>query len=425
VLVTLDTVRADHCSVYGYERDTTPNLSKLAESSVVFEAAYAPMATTGPSHATMFTSLYPRTHGFLKNGFMLDDRLETLAELLRGANYQTAAVVGSFAVSSKFGFGQGFDLFDEDFESANGSAAVRTWEGHEYTGPFDRDGLRVTDRAIRWLVEERDTSKPFLLWAHYFDAHSPYRPAPEFREFFRDRDGESESLASTVAAYDSEIREVDAAVGELTRFLEETGMLETTLVVVVGDHGEGLMQHGHMEHGLHIYEEAVKVPMIIRWPQQNAIKKRLREPVELLDLVPTVLEISGVDDSFEQAQGRSLALAMAGSIEMDPMRHVFLERRLYRVDRVGEFAVSGEKLGLRSGNWKLILARDEGTVELFDLSLDAGETINVAIDEKATVEALTHLIAAWYEDNTPLDVRSMEVMDDTTKEGLHALGYVD
>jgi choline-sulfatase len=425
LLVTLDTVRADHCSLYGYERDTTPNLRRIATRSAVFETAYAPMATTGPSHATMFTSLYPRTHGFLKNGYVLDEDLTTLAEVLHGQTYHTAAVVGSYAVSSRFGFSQGFDCFDDDFESDGRGKPGRNWEGIEVEGYFDRDGSHVTDRAIRWVSEEWDRSRPFVLWAHYFDAHSPYVPAPEFRNLFTSNQDEPESLASKVAAYDEEILEVDHAVGRLVDFLEASNLIGSTLLIVVGDHGEGLMQHGHMEHGLQLYEEAVRVPLVMSWPGHLGPPRILRESVEILDIMPTVLEMVGASTAGLSIQGRSLKSNIVDDEPLDPQHPVFIERRFYEAGPVGTFDVSGEKFAVRSGRWKFIVAPEEGTAELYDLLNDSGETVNVAQGHAEVSGRLRKLIDRWYTVNTPDVTMSGNNANDDDLDGLKALGYVD
>ena len=424
LLVTLDTVRADHCSVYGYGRDTTPNLQRLAARSVIFESAYAPMATTGPSHATMFTSLYPRTHGFLKNGYVLDEGFVTLGEMFHGMTYQTAAVVGSYAVSSKFGFSQGFDHFDDEFGSGGYRSFKQTWEGHTVDGLFDRDGSQVTDRAVRWLSDEWNPSNPFFLWAHYFDAHAPYAPAPGFRDVFHSDRDNPESLASIESAYDEEILEVDHAIGRLFDFLDASDLVNSTVVVVIGDHGEGLMQHGHLEHGLQLYEEAVRIPFLISWPRRIKKSRSVVQPVELLDLMPTILDLVGCDKPGP-GKGRSLRSVLVDDALLDPLHPVFFERRFYSPGRVGNFDVSGEKFAVRSGRWKFIVAKEEGTTELYDLTSDPGERLNLALRDADVSERMRRMIDRWYTINTPEARVQAEEIDEADLAGLRSLGYVD
>ncbi|NNE07752.1 MAG: sulfatase-like hydrolase/transferase, partial [Gemmatimonadetes bacterium] len=140
LLISMDTVRSDHCSVYGYHADTTPNLQRVAEGGACFDLAYSPTSTTGPTHASLFTSLYPMQHGVIKNGLNLDDRFTTLAERLREKGYQTAAIISSFVLDSKFGYGQGFDFYDDDLDWESSKTQRRSWEGHEVEHGFDRPG---------------------------------------------------------------------------------------------------------------------------------------------------------------------------------------------------------------------------------------------------------------------------------------------
>ncbi|MGH7898499.1 MAG: sulfatase-like hydrolase/transferase, partial [Candidatus Binatia bacterium] len=220
LLVTIDTLRADHCSTYGYARPTTPRLSELAASGVRFEVAYAPMATTGPSHGTMFTSLLPRSHGVLKNGLTLSDRPPTLAAALLAAGYRTAAVVSSYAVHRRFGLGRGFLTYDDDFTGARPSLTHKVfWEGHEVPGPFDRRADETRAKAVDWLERQgylearRSALPPFFLWVHFFDPHSPYDPPEPHRGRFALPSRDVAELDREIAAYDGEAHFADEEMG--------------------------------------------------------------------------------------------------------------------------------------------------------------------------------------------------------------------
>ncbi|MCK5571734.1 MAG: sulfatase [Bacteroidetes bacterium] len=428
LLVTIDTIRADHCSTYGYERLTTPTLSHVAEAGVLFRNAYAPMATTGPSHATLLTSLYPRTHGFVKNGLILDSEAQTLSEIMLESGYQTAAVVSSFPLAAKFGFDQGFGHFDDAFEGHGGEPRSKEWEGMVVKRHFDRDALVTTEKASDWLRLHRPSGKPFLLWVHYFDPHTPYNPAESHRQLFLERTGDDPvpgSLEHTVALYDAEIRETDDALGRLLKVVDEEGLADTTVLVIAGDHGEGLMQHGHMEHGVHLYEEAVRVPLIFSWPGNLTAGIEVWEPVQLLDVMPTLLEITGAVGSTSGQQGQSLAGVMTGRQRAEPERPVFLERRRYRPRRVGGSFVTGSKLGIRSGSWKYIEADEEGTRELFDLKADPLEMTNVVERHPEVAARLSQAIGIWL-DTTPAVFSSSDTLvSEEDAKMLEALGYVE
>jgi arylsulfatase A-like enzyme len=420
LLVTLDTTRFDHTSLAGYRRDTTPRLTALASEGASFELAYAPTSTTGPTHATLFTGLSPLRHGVLKNGVPMGPALETLAERLSALGWRTGAFVSSFVVSRRFGFDQGFDAFDDRFERATSTYTEAFWEGQAIRDAFDRRGNATTDRAIEWL-EANAGHGPLFAWVHYFDPHAPYVPPEGFAGRFEPADGDTR-LAREVARYDEEIAFADAELGRLLDALERLGLASRTLVAVTADHGEGLMDHGHMEHGVHIYEEQVRVPLVLRWPRRIA-PARFGEPVELSDLRPTVEALLGLGDgaSFE---GRSLADALSGGAALEPERPIHLYRRHFAGEQRGETFVRGEKFGVRIGRWKLIDGPEEGTRELFDLAVDPGERANLIEAEPQVAADLAARLAAWRAERTgeagaPLHVTPEE------RERLRALGYTE
>jgi len=420
LLVSLDTTRADHCSPYGYARDTTPSLARLAEAGLCFDAAYAPSSTTSPSHATMFTGQYPISHRVLSNGLDLAAQHRTLAEVLTEAGYETAAVVSSFVLHSKFGLGQGFSDYDDalPMEEALPRGDERTlYKGEELEDAFDRRAEFATSRALSWLERERDPARPFFLFVHYMDPHNRVAPPePYLTAFGNGPDGVA------VDRYDAMIAYTDQELGRLVDGLERLG-LEDTLVVVTGDHGEGLMQHGYMTHGVQIYEESVRVPFVVRWLPRVAAGTRILEPVELVDLAPTLLEVAGVGTELERAQGQLLTGALLGTGTLDPEREVFLFRRPYRETVKSGIPVSGVQYGLRVGRWKLIWGPDEGREELYDLVADPGEAVDRAADEPERVADMRARLGDLVAESSS----SAAVEDSSTevdREKLRALGYV-
>jgi choline-sulfatase len=173
LLVTIDTLRADHCSGYGYAWPTTPQLDELTRDGVRFAAAYAPTPVTGPSHATLFTSLHPHHHGVLSNGATLPPEAFTLAEILDEAGYDTAAIVSAYPLKAKFGLAQGFRSYEDDFPAADASLPQPRWEGQPLDEAYDRRAGATSDRALAWLAKRAPSGRPFFLWIHYFDPHSP------------------------------------------------------------------------------------------------------------------------------------------------------------------------------------------------------------------------------------------------------------
>lgn len=436
LLITLDTTRADHTSAYGYARPTTPRLEELVKRGIRFDAAYAPMATTLPSHATMFTALLPRSHGTLKNGIVVDGRLPMLAEVLAKNGYRTAAFLSSFVVAERFGLARGFGTYDDDFEKGQCKWDVGRWEGHEITDDFCRRGNLTRARSEKWLEangylgpepkpgSEAAQAPPFFLWLHFFDAHNPYDPPAEQRALFPPLGGPPSDLDRDIAAYDAEIHFADQEMGKLLDRLAAAGHLDDTLVIVAGDHGEGLMQHGWMLHGLQIYEEAVRVPFVVRWPAKLPVGKKIAEPVQLADLMPTVLELAGLamPQMERKPDGQSVAAALRGNTKLDSRRAVLLQRRSYARGWERGVAMKGEKHAVRVGSWKYIEAKDENTFELYDLASDPGEKRNVFADKPEERASLASTLQGWL--SSPLTSTAPRGVSEEDARRLEALGYV-
>jgi arylsulfatase A-like enzyme len=402
LVVTIDTIRVNRTSAYGYARDTTPTLARLAQSGVRFDDVYAPMATTGPSHASLFTSLYPRTLGYLNNFERLREGAPTLAEILAENGFETAAVVSSTPVSSSSGLARGFQYFDDRFDDG---------------GKLKRRARDTTARAERWL--RRQSEAPFFLWVHYFDPHAPYEPPLTYLARFAPLS--FDRFQWTLAKYDGGLRFTDDALGGLLESLDDLGLMDDTLVVVTGDHGEGLMQHGFLTHGPMLYEEDVKVPLILHWPDRLP-PMRLAGPVELRDVPRTVLEILEVP-APSALEGRSLLPAISGREPLRPDRTVFLQRRTYETENVHGIPVRGQKFGIRSGRWKYLEALEEGTSELFDLEQDPDELSNLAEVQPDRAAAMSELLQGLKAHSASPDAAEPQWTGEEV-ERLEALGYV-
>jgi choline-sulfatase len=360
------------------------------------------MATTGPSHASLFTSLYPLSLGYLDNFQRLNETAPTLAEILSQNGYDTAGVVSSTPLNTRSGLARGFQSFDDDFTDGG------------------KDKLRAKDttaRAARWL--RRPSEKPFFLWVHYFDPHQPY--APPIKYLARFAPPSFDRAEWRAAKYDAEIRFTDDEIGRLLEVLRSLGHLEDTLVVVAGDHGEGLEQHGFPTHGPLLYEEDVKVPLLLHWPGRLP-RAQVAGVVEIRDVPRTVLEILEVS-APSSLEGRSLLPAIIGQERIRPDRTIFLQRRTYAAKDVQGIPVHGRMFGIRVGRWKYLEAVEEGRKELFDLERDPGE-LNNLVDEKqeqvAVFSTLLREMAGQFD--TPSNSGSQWTAEDL--ERLEALGYV-
>lgn len=430
LLVTLDTTRADRCSAFGYERPTTPRLEALLPAAVRFTAAYAPMPMTLPSHATMFTGYLPRSHGVVSNNLVLSDDEVTLAELLRDAGYHTAGVISALPLARRFGIAQGFTDYVDSFAGAICDSPLPPHFRRAGAEAFCRRGDQTAELALEWLMSNgyagRDSADPeqppFFLWVHFFDAHAPYSPPPEHAALFPplgDESGDAER-----AAYDAEIHFADAQLGKILDYLEGAGLLDDTLLIVAGDHGEGLGDHGWWRHGPVVYEEAVRVPLLVHWPSTIPGGRTVEAPVALVDLAPTVLDLVGVKVPPSMGGARSLAAALLDEAELDAEHPVLLERKSHSARRGRSRKVQGEGLGVRVGAWKYFEAPEEQRRELYDLTRDPLELTNLIDVHPDEARSLAGLLEDWRRATSPPRVAPAAVTREDVRK-LRALGYVE
>ena len=390
LLVSIDTCRADHLSCYGYKRPTTPNIDALAREGAMFKTATTPVPLTTPAHSSMLTGVYPPTHGVHLNTYdHLADANVTLPKILREAGYQTAAFVSALPLDPQFRLNQGFDTYDGHFV------------GNEKKVVFShRAGEQVTRPALAWLDEH--ARQPFFLFLHYYDAHQPYEPHPPLTSAYTDD------------PYAGEIAYVDKCIGQVLDRLRALGVYDNTLVIVTADHGEGLGEHGELDHGLLIYQSTLQVPLVIRMPQGRQ-GLRVAGNVSLVDIVPTVLDLVGLK-SPEWLEGVSLRAALEGGPAADAERAIYGESL-----SAGTFGCSPLH-SLIEGPWKYILAP---RAELYDLSQDPGERANlvekqplVAQRLRARLETLLKTLQAAARQHGPSSVTPEAV------KRLESLGYV-
>src|SRR6202453_4164235 len=289
VLITIDTLRADHVGCYGYKQIKTPNMDGLAADGARFERAFAVVPVTLPSHSSILTGTYPMfsgMHDFSAN--KLSPLQPTLASVLKQSGYETGAVVAAAVLDSRFGLNQGFDFYYDHFDFNRLDEAN--------LDEMQRPGNVVADVALDWLG--KNSQKKFFLWMHLYDPHFPYHLAEPYSREYAGR------------PYDGEIAFADEQVGRLLRFLKAKGIYKNTVIVLCGDHGESLGEHGEKTHGFFIYNATMHVPLIIRLPEKDTTRV-VADPVSLVDLMPTVLGAIGVDVPT-QVQGRSLLSELRG-----------------------------------------------------------------------------------------------------------------
>jgi len=376
ILISIDTLRADHLGAYGYAHPTSPALDAIARDGVVFESAVSTSPWTAPAHASMLTGQYPNRHGLVTYRNKLDPRSPHLAERLRDAGYQTAAIVSASNVGSDYGFDRGFESF------------VQLPELH----PVESSG--VTEAAIAWLGK-RDETRPFFLFLHLFDLHNPYGAKPEYEaalvepydgdfsgdtlqllEVFQGRREMNErDLAHVVQLYDAGIRQVDDEIARLRSALEARGLFDRTLVIVTSDHGEEFRDHGGFLHAYSHYQELLHVPLFLRGPGLPR-GARIAEPVSLVDLMPTVLAYLGIEPAREQSGVDLRALWGADDAPPLPDRTLFSEAD--QTNRKPNIRRSA-----RRGSHKLLYNLRTRKIELYDLANDPAEQHDLAEEEPA------------------------------------------
>jgi arylsulfatase A-like enzyme/Flp pilus assembly protein TadD len=386
VLISVDTLRADHVGCYGAPDARTPNLDTIAAHGVRFAAAFSPAPLTLPAHATLLSGRDPHAHGVRHNSIHRFPRgMPLLAGQLAQAGYATAAVVASRVLDRRFGLDQGFGRYDDEV-------------GGVAPGPIgfaERSADEVVDAALAWLATAPER---FFLWVHLYDPHRPYAPPPGFASGFAAR------------PYDGEIAFVDAEIGRLLGALRERWGDAGLLVIATSDHGESLGEHGELTHGYSLYDATQRVPLLISGPGLAA-GRTVEEPVSLADVAPTILALAGAPP-LAGASGRDLGPELRGSARR--AEGVYLETLATQLD----FGWS-PLLALRTDRWKLVRAPRP---ELYDVAQDPGETRDLAAARPELVRELDaqleRRVAAGAVD--PVAV----VLDAATRDELQALGYV-
>jgi arylsulfatase A-like enzyme/Tfp pilus assembly protein PilF len=399
ILVTIDTLRADRLSSYGSRTVETPNLDRLAREGVRFTAAASTVPFTLPAHSSIMTGSYPPLHGVRENvGYVLDRRLPTLAERLAAGGWTTAGFVSAFVLDSRWGIARGFGTYFDRFDLG---------AQHETNlGAVQRDGRETVAEAVRWL--DGEAARPFFLWLHLFDPHDPYTP----REPFKSRYPQS--------PYDAEVAYADSLVGEFRKALEERNLLADSLLVVTGDHGEGLGQHHEGFHGFFVYDTTTHVPLILRFPGSRFAGREVTAAVSHVDLLPTVLEATGLEVP-SSAQGRSLLPLVAGdeSSERGSKARAVLTESLYPLLHYGWAPLRS----VRTERYKFIEAPEP---ELYDLAIDPREEHNLLREDRRTAREMRDRLLELrerVEAEAPAAGERAE-LDDETLERLQALGYV-
>ncbi len=451
LIITADTLRSDRLGCYGFQGPSdappiTPGLDQLARDGVLFTNAFAPRGSTWPSLTTIHTGLYPLSHGVRNNGQMLSSDVTTLAQRLHQKGFRTAAFLNNMIHAPHPGFAQIWSIDDE------------LGTERKYSVPYSEWDRRLTKNALSWLSKDQG-EKPFFLWLHYMEPHEPYAPSLEMERLYapargakngtmRDlgpitldqEDLSSVDLARIQGLYNAQVASLDRSILSVLRKLEDEGLSQNTLIVFASDHGEELYDHHHyFFHACSSYDSVLRVPLVISLPSRLPKGKRVATQVELVDLVPTVLDLIGPGGSFpgDNLEGESLLpVILEDKSRKNP--YVFAEwvQRGHDTPGTGPeiyvirsevakfihnptgFQPDNNPYGLREG-----VGFPQEVEEYYDLTVDPRELNNLAASRQAEVEELRKILNEWVQSKLKT-TRTPGSPDEKTLNNLKALGYV-
>lgn len=468
ILLVMDSVRVTHMSCYGYSRPTTPNIDKLARQGTIYEQAISVGCWTLPVHASLFTGFYPITHGLTVSRDALPDNFPTLARQLKEAGYQTASFSNNAYVSELTNLTQGFDTVEELWRARSPRGTARTkmsrvilwlrgfgapaepiifllnglrrgWSVMKRKWRRGDEGVQLTNAKIRtWLTQFREPDRPFFLFVNYMEPHEPYDPPPPYDRQFMPAEfspgrvarvssrkekilslpekRRREDLEIIRALYDGEIAYLDAQIGKLIDELASLDILDDTVLVITSDHGDSLGEHNHIGHRMSLYEQLVRVPLIIRYPDAFEPGTRVEQQVSLVDLYPTFLELAGFDTSQANANG-FFSLTAPPGIDVRPF--------LVAENTAPKSQNNVVSRMLRTPQYKYIWMSN-GRHELYDLARDPLEKVSLIDALPEVASRMNEQLETWYRLHAEHQVKTDEAeYDELLLERLRELGYVE
>jgi len=424
LLITLDALRYDHLGCYGYKRDTSPNIDRIAEVGALFLNAIAQSSHTAPCMYSILTSAYPSECGVASFGDQIPDNTPTLSNLLKVSGYKTGFFSSHVGIATIRGFDESFDTF------------YSIWTFRE---DLNNKSIKVTDinpRIIKWI--EKNKKEKFFLWVHYLEPHYPMNPPLAYSKLFLDYNyntiepkvkisdndvfglgGIPRRLANLnnditdlnyyINLYDTTIRYADDQIGELVQYLKKMGLDNKTVIIISSDHGESLGEHDlYFTHGFQLYEGLVRVPLIIKGAAPFLKKKKIAAQVQQVDIAPTILEILKIKKPLSMI-GTGLMPLIKGNDDYS---------REYAFSFLG-----GDKIAVRTNEWKLIYTFNNKEYELYNLKDDPGELSNVVSAEKEKFVFLKNKMDTFVKDKKPCPEKHRVILGEDEKEKLKSLGY--
>jgi arylsulfatase A-like enzyme len=416
LIITVDTLRSDRMSSFGYERPTSPNLDRLMKRGVWFTRARTIEPLTNPALCSMLTSRYPHEHGSTRNGLRMRSGLASLPKAMQARGYRTAAFIGNWTLKDRLsGLGEHFELYEEILTR------------HRWFGLLRREANAddITTRAMEWITTHVQSRRdePFFAWVHYVEPHAPYRLHREYAEPLGLGKTENHPPSDR---YDTEIAFVDHSIGTLLKGMENLGLSDGTMIVFASDHGESLGEHGYWGHGRYLYEPTLRIPMSITWPGRIA-PQAIDAPSLIIDLAPTVLSLLGQDHPPD-FKGYDWSDVMAGgAAPYDRLTHYQAHRGAVISRHDSDLARKSGLLavGIVKNDLKEIFRIASGRRRLFDLSADSSESRSLSGKKESPSEGLQAWMSDLHAGLAAFDEKPPEPLDEESIETLKSLGYVD
>ncbi len=426
ILITVDTLRADHLSCYGYTLLTSPNIDNLCKEGFLFTAARTPIPTTSPAHTSIMTSLYPHNHKVIVNLAPMSKDIKTLAEILKENGYKTAAIVSAWPLKTgATGLEKGFDSYDDAFtDSYRGMQAEQLAD-------------ETTNKVINWL--SRNNNKKFFLWIHYFDPHYPYREHDKLRnlpvELKKKADKQRmPKIEKIIYKYDREIAFTDFHIGRVLNALKEWQLDSKTIIIFTGDHGESLGEHNYIGHGKYLYEPSLHVPLIIKHPSMNVNEKRIHDNVSLLDIMPTVLDFLNISITFP-ISGKSLAPFING--KNNPVHRIYyfmaFKTNVSNIPILGALRRNRfnqsfpDKIAMLNDKIKFIFDAKKDKKEMYNLVSEQIEKVNLAEENYELAKLLKSELIIWFNKtkSSGLIKNQYLLLKEEDIKKLKSLGYIN
>lgn len=457
ILISIDTLRSDHLSCYGYHRTTTPNIDRIAAGGVLFKNAYSTAVWTPPAHSSMLTGYYPSQHQVIHQNKLNDD-IPTVAQVLKKQGYHTAGLVNNSQVGELVGLAKGHDTFHEVWKGFTrrqvfklGAHKIRKFLGHA-----DDGAARTNQLAFNWLRKVWNREQPFYMFLHHIDAHNPLKaPRPFLFHFLSEelrRQVDMEKiwkvadnplacftddiqlndveLQALTALYDEEIRYVDHIIGQLVNLLEEMNVFDDTLFILTADHGEHLGEHGMYSHVASLYEPIVHIPFILSYPPMISPGQR-DDYIQLVDIFPTLYAACSSEPVESNLPGKNLLDAEEDGdarllfAEWEGRIPFFVKDRLNDSNRKRITEQFSNRLWMCRRNEFKLIGDEQGNYELYNTATDPDETEELSKTEPAVFDQLRDALVAWKNKaESPRAADTYEYKDERLKKHLKALGYL-